>query len=151
MANVGIEFSPSAATSLSSILGMVWWTILAEWVSSTTMMSTELALPDSKDPLPCAMAPASDPLEAWSGPRVGIQCRSFSGVAGLLAGDPDNGTSSSIKSNAASSETESVELGARSVLFPTTMRQYSSISSSPSGLHAQNSDHQRLRARSVSG
>jgi hypothetical protein len=58
-------------------------------------------------------------------------------VARLLVGDPDNGTSSSMKSNAASSETEPVELGARSVLFPTIMRQYSSISSSPSGLHVQ--------------
>ena len=57
-----------------------------------------------------------------------------------------------MKSNAAPSETaEPVELGARSVVFPTTTREYSSISSLLRGLHAQNSDYQRVRARSALG
>jgi hypothetical protein len=142
MAKLGIEFSLSEPTSL-------WWIMLAEWVSSTRMMSTGLAAPDSRNPLSCGTTSSSDLLE---GPCVGNQSRSSSGVARLLDGDLDSGTSSSMKSNAAPSETaEPVELGARSVLFPTTTRQYSSISSSLRGLHAQNSDHQRLRARSVSG
>jgi hypothetical protein len=142
---VGIEISPSKPTSL-------WWTTLAECVSSTRMMSTGPAAPDSRDPLSCATTSPLDLLETRSGPSVGNQSRSSSGVARLLEGDPDSGTSSSMKSNAAPSETaEPVELGARSVLLPTTTRQYSSISSSLRGLHAQNSDHQRLRACSVSG
>jgi hypothetical protein len=40
MVKEGIEFSPSEPTSL-------WWTTLAESVSSTRMMSTGLAVPDS--------------------------------------------------------------------------------------------------------
>jgi hypothetical protein len=143
MAKVGIEFSLYEPTSLS-------WRTLAGWVSSTRMMSTGLAAPDSRDPLPCARTSSSDPLETWSGPCIGIQSRSSSGVARLLDGDPDSGTSSPMKSNAAPSETvDPVELGARSVLFPTTTRQYSSISSSLRGLRAQNSDHQRSRACSI--
>jgi hypothetical protein len=95
---VGIEFSPSEPTSL-------WWTTLAEWVSSARIMSTGLAAPDSRDPLSCATISSSDPLKTRSGPRVGIQSRSSSGVARLLDGDPNSGTSSSMKSNAAPSET----------------------------------------------
>jgi hypothetical protein len=93
---VGIEFSPFEPTSL-------WW-IWLEWVSSTRKMSTGLA--------------------ALNGSAcVGIKSRSSFGVARLLDGDPDCGTSSSMKSNAAPS------VGARSAVFPTTTRQYSSISS----------------------
>jgi len=53
---------------------------------------------------------------------------------------PDSGTSPSMKSNAAPSETAYVELDTRSV-FSTTTRQFSSISSSLFSLHAQNPDH----------
>jgi hypothetical protein len=63
----------------------------------------------------------------------------------------DSGTNSSMKPKVASSETaEPVELDTRSV-FPTTTRHYSYISSSLFSLHAQNSDHQRSRACSVTG
>jgi hypothetical protein len=55
--------------------------------------------------------------------------------------------SSSMMSNAAPSETaEPVERDARSVLFPATSRQYSSIPSSLRGLHAQNLDHQMVES-----
>jgi hypothetical protein len=75
-------------------------------VSSTRMMSTRVASPVStRDPLSCVTTLSSDPLETRSGPCVGIQSRSSSGVARLLDGDPDSGTSSSMKSNAAVSET----------------------------------------------
>jgi hypothetical protein len=94
MVKVGIEFSPSDLTSW-------WWTTLAEWVSSTKMMSTGLVAPYSRDPLSCATASSSDPLETRSCHCVGIQSRSTSGVARLLDGDPDSGT----KSNAVPSET----------------------------------------------
>jgi hypothetical protein len=142
MAKVGIEFSLSEPTSL-------WWTMLAEWVSPTRRMSTGLAAPDSRDPLSCATTSSSDLMEKQSGPCIGIQSRLFSR---LLDGDPDSGTSLSMKSNADPSGTaKPVELGARSVQFPITARQYSSISSSLRGLHTQNSDNQWLRARSTSG
>jgi hypothetical protein len=50
-------------------------------------MSTGLAAPDSRDPLSCAKNSSLDPLETRSGPCVGNQSRSYSGVARLLDGD----------------------------------------------------------------
>jgi hypothetical protein len=79
MAKVGVEFSLSEPTSLR-------WITLAEWVSSMKMMSTGLAAPDSRYPLLCVTTPSSDPLETWSGPCVGIQSPSSSGVLGYSMG-----------------------------------------------------------------
>jgi hypothetical protein len=135
------QSTPTVITSNASSL-------CAPSPSSTRRMSAGLAAPDDRDPLSCATTLSSETPDTRSGPSVGIQSRSSSGVARLLDGDPDSGT----KSDAVPSETaEPVELGARSVLFPTTTRQYASISSSLRSLHAQNSDHQRSRACSVTG
>ena len=74
---------------------------------------------------------------------IGIQSRSSSGVARRLDVDPGSGTSSPMKPNGApSGATELVEI--------VTLRQYSSDFSSLRDMHAQNFDHQRLRAHSVS-
>ena len=87
-------------------------------VSSARNESTGLAAPDSRDPLYCPTTSSSEPPEMRLGPCFGIQSRSPTGVARLLGGDPDSGTSLSIKSNTAPSETaEHVEVGPRTILF----------------------------------
>ena len=85
-------------------LKSLWWITLVQQVSSTRMMFTGLVAPDSRDPLSCAATTLSDPLGVQSGPCVGIQSGSSSGVARLLDGDPDSRMSSLMKSNAVPSD-----------------------------------------------
>jgi hypothetical protein len=105
--------------------GMVWWTT-AEWVSSTRMMSTG---PEASRVWKCYYRERQPRCRVHWGTRsgtclvLGVKSPPSSGVARLLDGDPDDRTSSSMKSKAASSETaQPSELNTRSVLFLTTTR-----------------------------
>ena len=71
IAKVNTEFSLSEPKSL-------WWTTLAEWVSSTRMMSAGHAAPDSRNPLSCAATSSEslDGLETQSGPCKGVHSHS---------------------------------------------------------------------------
>jgi hypothetical protein len=63
---------------------MVWWTMLTEWVSSTRMMPTEPAALESGSHYRARQTPPLDPPGTQSGPCLGIQSRSSSGVASFI-------------------------------------------------------------------
>jgi hypothetical protein len=137
---VGTELSVSTSRSPSTSGAARGPATAALVVSSTRTISSGSVW--------CTQISSSDPLAT----RAGIQSPSSTGVHGLLDRDSVGGTRSSMKRKAAPSETVvPSELEMRSVLFPTTTRQYSSMSSSASGAQARNSDHHRVRACSVAG
>ena len=81
---VAIECSPSAPTSLLLTLRMLCWTMLTEWVSSTKMMSTELAALESGSHYRARQTPSLDPPRTQSNPCLGIQYCLSSGVASFM-------------------------------------------------------------------
>jgi hypothetical protein len=115
-----VEPSPSATPKSWSASGVARWRTGGQ-VSSTQTISSDSVVPDSTP-----TSSSSDPLGTRGDACLGIHSPSPSsaGVTGLLDGDSDGGTSSSMKFNAATSETaDEPAPGAISVLFPTTTRQ----------------------------
>jgi hypothetical protein len=69
---------------LLSTSRVVWWTTLAEWVSTTRMMSTKLAALEYGSHYRVRQTPSLDP--PGKGPCLGIKSRSSSGVSSYYMG-----------------------------------------------------------------